>query len=391
MTATTTHIASESRVAGLVTRLLGGVDPLADGLTERILASELAYAANTDLTHEQLRGAVQDNLRTLLAALQGQPMNLDAARAAGRLKAEQGIPLAALLHAFRLAGRYIWDRLLASARDEGIATELLPVASDIWLVIDEFSGAAADAYRATVEEQGRRDVETRGVMLTSLLDGSVGSPDRAAEALRTLGLDEHGTMVVVHADSGRSLAAEDRLRAAGVAGAWVQQLGARVGLLALPGPHALATLADLLGDAAECRIGVSRPLTSPTDAPGAWRQARCAARCLPQGAGGCHVYGSSPIALMAAASPEIAAEVAQTVLGGVLTLPQQERNVLLDTLDAWFASGGSTTRAAERLHCHRNTVLYRINRLTELTGRSITRAIDSAELCIALRALHVSG
>ncbi|MFD1276768.1 helix-turn-helix domain-containing protein [Streptomyces kaempferi] len=37
-------------------------------------------------------------------------------------------------------------------------------------------------------------------------------------------------------------------------------------------------------------------------------------------------------------------------------------------MGVWFANGGSTTRAAEHLHCHRNTVLYRLRRITELTG-----------------------
>lgn len=387
----TTHLASERRVADLVGRLLGAVDPLADGLTARIFDGEYAYAESTLLSPAQLRGAVYDNLRTLLMALQGEPVSLDAARAAGRLKAEQGIPLAALLHAFRLAGRFIWDHLLAAAEEEGSATELLPVASDVWLLIDEFSSAAADAYRATTEEHARRDAEVRGMLLTSLLDGSTAGSARAWEILRMLRLDSHRTLLVVSAETGGPLAAELRLRASGVAGVWIQQIGARVGLIGVSGEHAAATVAGRLAEAAEARIGISRPFSSPVEVPAAWRQAQLASRCLPPGVHGVHVYGSSPIALLAAASPETATEVAGAVLGPLLDLPEQERTVLLDTLDAWYTAGGSTARAAERLHCHRNTVLYRINRVMALTGRSTADAAASAELYIALRALRIGG
>ncbi|MCX5188870.1 MULTISPECIES: hypothetical protein [Streptomyces] len=88
------------------------------------------------LSHEQLRAPAHDNLCTLLAALKhgGVPTSMDAPRAAGRLKAEQGIPLAALLHAFRLGGRFIWDRLLAMALGKDSAAWLLHRASDIWLI-----------------------------------------------------------------------------------------------------------------------------------------------------------------------------------------------------------------------------------------------------------------
>jgi hypothetical protein len=320
---------------------------------------------------------VHDNLCTLLVALQGRPMSLEAARAAGTLKAEQGIPLAALLHAFRLAGRFIWDRLLDAARVEGCEADLLPVASDVWLVIDEFSSAAADAYRTVVEERTRQDAELRRGLLTGLLDGSAAGA-RGAEVLRLLGLDGLGPLVVVHTEGVRPKAAE-RLRAAGVTGVWLQQVHAWVGLLA----GTAQQVADVLADGADGRIGVSRACDGPEGVPRAWRQAQLAALCVP--------VGSSPVALLAAAAPEVGAEVAAGVLGGVLALPRAERSMLLDTLDAWFAAGGSTARAAERLHCHRNTVLYRVNRITELTGRHPADAVGSAELWIALRALRTVG
>jgi DNA-binding PucR family transcriptional regulator len=90
--------------------------------------------------------------------------------------------------------------------------------------------------------------------------------------------------------------------------------------------------------------------------------------------------------LLVAASPDVASDVARSVFAALDVLPSAESAVLLETLDAWFAAGGSTSRAAEALHCHRNTVLYRLTRIGELTGRYTTDAVGSAELYVALRA-----
>lgn len=379
-----------SRAAMLVGSLLGAVDPLADELTDEIFEAEQAYSEHELNGYEQVRSAVRNNLRTLLTALAGDPVSLDAAREAGRLKAELGIPLAALLHAYRLGGRFIWDRLLSAADDEGRATELLHIASDVWLIIDEHSSAAADAYRATIDERAQRDAAEREALLTALLDGSTTSAARAAEIVRMLRLPGDGPYIVVNAeiDNGDGLlpGAPARLRAAGIGSEWTRLGGAAVGLLALPGRRAHRGCMDLLGELTVARTGLSRSFSAPLDAAQAWQQAQLAARCLPTGARGAHAYGDSPVSLLVAASPDVAADVARAVFASFDTLAPSERSTLLETLDTWFAAGGSTSKAAELLHCHRNTVLYRLTRICELTGRQTTDAVGSAELYMALRA-----
>ncbi|MET7356306.1 hypothetical protein [Streptomyces mirabilis] len=60
-----------------------------DLLTVEILNGERSYAEGMLLSHEQLRAPVHDNLPALLTVLRnrGVPTNMDAPRAAGRLKA----------------------------------------------------------------------------------------------------------------------------------------------------------------------------------------------------------------------------------------------------------------------------------------------------------------
>ena len=71
-------------------------------------------------------------------------------------------------------------------------------------------------------------------------------------------------------------------------------------------------------------------------------------------------------------SPELAQQLVSTWLGSLLELSKAERGPLLDTLDAWVETSGSAGRTARRVHCHRNTVLNRLRRLSEVTGHDLT-------------------
>src|SRR5690606_37921206 len=92
--------------------LLERIGELADELVARIVGADRSYVDAGLLTAEELHGACLSNLTAIITALGGaEPVRLQPARAVGRLKAERGVPIAALLHAFRLGGRLIWEQL----------------------------------------------------------------------------------------------------------------------------------------------------------------------------------------------------------------------------------------------------------------------------------------
>jgi DNA-binding PucR family transcriptional regulator len=95
--------------------------------------------------------------------------------------------------------------------------------------------------------------------------------------------------------------------------------------------------------------------------------------------------------LLLVRQPEASRMLAEQVLGPILALPARERDNYLDTLAAWYECGGSTTCAATELHYHRNTVHYRLRRIQELTGRSLSAPTDIAQLYVALEALRLNG
>jgi DNA-binding PucR family transcriptional regulator len=62
---------------------------------------------------------------------------------------------------------------------------------------------------------------------------------------------------------------------------------------------------------------------------------------------------------------------------------------LRETLLAWLAAGGNARRAAERLHAHKNTVLYRLQRAQRILGRPLDEGRGDLEL--ALSAVEALG
>lgn len=75
-------------------------------------------------------------------------------------------------------------------------------------------------------------------------------------------------------------------------------------------------------------------------------------------------------------------------LGPLLAYDERRGTELVGTLDAYFACGGSLTRAKDALHVHVNTVVQRLDRVEALLGRDWNSPERALELQLALR-LHL--
>jgi DNA-binding PucR family transcriptional regulator len=95
------------------------------------------------------------------------------------------------------------------------------------------------------------------------------------------------------------------------------------------------------------------------------------------------VFDETPLAVAVVSAPEAMMKIRSSVLGPLDALPPAERVVLLDTFRAWVQAGGSANDTAAKIYCHPNTVRHRLHRVEELTGRSLSRPQDIAELCLA--------
>ena len=70
---------------------------------------------------------------------------------------------------------------------------------------------------------------------------------------------------------------------------------------------------------------------------------------------------------------------------GALELRDQ-RGTLRETLRAYLETGGSHAAASDRLGIHRNTMAYRLRRISELIGRDVGDSQSWLTLHLALSA-----
>jgi hypothetical protein len=374
------------------------VEVLTDRLVATIEASNPGYRATRLVPRADLRVSCHDNivrvLELLAAAVGGRAPSpetagadpaYDAARATGRRRAEQGLPLDDVLRSFRMGGRLIWDDLVEQAQSTLDAEELREVGSRVWEVVDETSAQVAAAYHATERAAVRADEQLRAELWEGVLSGRAKEPGFAHEAARILDVPVAGDYLVALGDGVDVTRLEEAL--APRASVWVRRTDGAVGLVLLgsTGPdRALAALRE----AADRPIGVSVVVSGLAGVDTGFRQASLALRTLDGRPGVASFDDRLPEALLLT-SPEVAGRLVALWLGPLLALPPIDLSPLLDTLEAWVATGGSTTHTAARVHCHRNTVINRLRRIGSLTGHELLDGVPPVELALAVRALHI--
>ena len=72
-------------------------------------------------------------------------------------------------------------------------------------------------------------------------------------------------------------------------------------------------------------------------------------------------------------------------LGPLVRYDAGHNTQLVDTLEAFFANLGNVSQAAEALHLHRNSLLYRLERIGEITDLDLNDPDDRFSLQLALR------
>ncbi|WP_433562597.1 PucR family transcriptional regulator [Nocardia sp. CA-151230] len=350
----------------LLGELRGDVAVISDRVTARIEHEERDYG-DAALTHDELATLVADNIAELLDAIADKRYSLEPAHRTGRLKAERGLPLDGLLHAFRIAGMAVWEVII-----DRVDHPMLPqLSTRVWATVDEYSIAAADAYRRTVVSGDQRPNQ---LLLRALLDPDLPAAQR--ETLRSrMRLPAGATLAVLVGDV--------RLAAAGVTTVETLLADDRVTLAVAASPRALD---HAFRAATSQRAGASRPFTDLVYAPTALDQARLALLCLTPSETGIHTYASAPVRALLAADPSLTADVLSDVLAALDPLHPDDSNALVETALAWYELGGSTSAVGKRLHLHRNTVLHRLKRIERLTGKAFAVPADAALLYLALQA-----
>ena len=73
------------------------------------------------------------------------------------------------------------------------------------------------------------------------------------------------------------------------------------------------------------------------------------------------------------------------VIGPLVEYDRRHRSNLVNTIAAYFGHHGNVSQTAEALFIHRNTLLYRLDRIQELTGHDLDQADMRLALHLALK------
>ena len=385
---------SNPNVVALASALLERLPEFADEITERICQQVEADRQEEPVPRDDLNASCRQNLEFGFRSLADTgPYDLSAPRRTGRRRAAQGAPLAMVLSAYRIGFAYMWDCVVTEAERSGLvsATELVRIASDVWTLNEMFTTEMTSSYRDAMTEQILRRDQERSALVEALVSGGVADTATVWEAADLLALPYQGSFVVVAAEP-PTLARhalpniESRLRDRGIGSAWRLLPDLHVGIVSLRTPNALERMVDMVRPVVTTRVGVSPVYEGLEKTAQAMHLARIAMASIAPGDPHLCVFDDAPVPALIASAPTASYRLMSNVLGPLLTISAAEREMLLQTLDVYFAAG-SIAEAGKRLYCHRNTVRHRLIRIEQLTGRSVDHPLGAVELYIAIQTM----
>jgi PucR C-terminal helix-turn-helix domain/GGDEF-like domain len=383
-----------SKVTALASALLERLPQFAEEATERICKQIEAYRHERPVSRDDLFRSCRQNLEFGFRSLADVThQDLAAPRRTGRIRAEQGAPLSMVLGAYRTGFAYMWDCVVTEAERSGLvsATELVRIASDVWTLSEMFTTEMATAYRDAMTEQILRQDQERSALVEALVSGSVADTATVWEAADLLALPYRGLFVVVAAEP-PTLARhalpniESRLRDRGIGSAWRLLPDLHVGIVSLRTSDTLQTIVDMVRPVVTTPVGVSPVYDGLEKTSQAMHLARIAMASIAASDSRLCVFDDAPVQVLIASAPTTSYRIMNNILGPLLNISVEERDLLLETLDAYFTTG-SIAEAGKRLYCHRNTVRHRLSRIEQLTGRSVDDASGAVELYIAVQTM----
>jgi PucR C-terminal helix-turn-helix domain/GGDEF-like domain len=342
--------------------LLDDLDIIAERVTAMIRASLPAYEA---IAEDEHRASVAEQISlALLGIREGRtpsPADLTKAELLGRRRAEQGIAVSVLLQAYELPFQELWACYVAEAHGSAQSAELIALAPALMAWLHNIGGAAADGHQIVAASQLADRVQLQSELLHVIESDPLSS--HAATLTIQLGLEPAGSFVAiafVPTAGERELARLGmrlQLNVGGVVAAphdslfvVLQQNDRTEAVRRLCRPYASEGVLGVgqrrstldgarlsIGDARRA-IGLARRMGRDVEFSEHWWLASVIDAAD-------HIDGLEAAIRVAANNPHLSS----TVL-------------------AFADNGFSATATARALHLHPNSVTYRLERWTRLTG-----------------------
>ena len=267
-----------------------------------------------------------------------------------------------------------------------------PMPADTEVRIGRFAELAATAlvagYRDAQERRLLAEASRRSDLIDSLLKGRASDDRSLRDVAGYLRLPMNGRFVVIAAQIPSAcddplVEIESMLRSLDIFSAWRLLPDLRVGIVHVKSDQQLDMIVALLSRITTTRVGVSAAFEDLRDTPRALHVARVMLRGPTDSTSSVAVFDGSILATAAVSAPEALIKTVGTALDCFGDIADEDRETLFETFRVWQENDASVRGAAELLFCHPNTVRYRLHRIEERTGRSLSRPRDVAELCLA--------
>jgi PucR-like helix-turn-helix protein len=360
-------------VGSLVADIEGETDVLVPRIGERIREEIPDFRR---LPAEALERAIRGNMARALTALRDlrppTDAELDQAAAIGRERAEQGLTVDAVLHAYRITVTAVWSRFGELARERGAdVTSVLAFSETLWVWADAVMDIVGAAHREVELEQAREEQQRRDAFLLALLTGTLDAAELRRDSA-TFGLDADRPFTPFRARGAGALSHRAIVALAGDDGLAMALDRDLAGIATRP-PQALPGIATGVGPAVRLEA-----------LPAAFAMAsRALQTAVAFGQEGAFTLADLSI------RPAI---VADEVLGDAFAARYLEPLAglgrlgaeLEETLRTWLDQGMRVDDTARALHVHPNTLRHRLRRFEEATGTTLRDPRHLVELWWAL-------
>jgi hypothetical protein len=399
-------------VHAIVERLEAGKEELARRMVARYAEDIVDYRlADAEFMQREVYSVSLENLEVLAAILRHGEQPPEAwiektqRGAAGRL--HHGISLESFLHATRLWGQLTWEHVLEIARTDDPAEReaALQIAGVVFRHLDTMSALWASAYLAEAEGVSSDRAVLRRDLLDALIAGK-GDDERIRRLARSLGLQLGSGYVVVvlrgeeTQDSFRETieTAREHLCPAEASLLVGLRQGEVVALYPAGEPAAMEAVRAECTALAEAVAGsgVSVGVGARHDGMAQIAVGYAEAKDAADIAAGSGLLGR-PVAFdevlidhMVRSSPH-GDRILDGTLRPLLDYDAERQSELVPTLRAYMASGFNLTKSAELLSVHPNTVVYRLKRIKELSGRDPHEPDDLLLLFLGLKLTELSS
>lgn len=380
----TTVRGRRQQILAVLSRVRTRLDEITDRMVEHYRAEVPGYAElSPEIIERDVRPVSKRSLEIFFGSVEGSRSPLEEELAVMRegavRRAEQGLPLSDLLHAYRAGTRIAWTAVLeeldAGTREEREAGA--EIAATLLDYLDHVSTAVEAAYLAEWRTQIHQTALHRWHLANELL--AEPKATRVRLLAREAGVTLPDEVVVASLPAGARVDADVEK---GIPGFMSEVHGRSVFFLdPAIAPQDLAAL----GARARAVVGVAERRSWPEGLGPAFADASATADLAERlGMSGIVPAERLLAERLLSAEPEVSRSLFEATFHDLIA--SDTSGALLATVEAYLEAGASLVGAAERLDVHPNTVSYRLDRARRVGGIDLDAADDRFRVHLALRA-----